>query len=291
MQRRRIFAVLVVALGTLTVGGPVADAAPHPTIDVSVAVPMTCVGQTTTTQTVTVSATLPSRVRAGRAYTVTNLTTDVPQEGAVTVAASDGHPAVFAAGSGGSSTVQLVAGAHRRRAITLQVTRADYLIPGSLGGGGPRPILTPGVRVGCTPDAPVTLGSIKVVGPGRGPATATTGIDVTLGMESRLSGVTFVGHPARITATVPTELRPGETFTLSDLRLSVPLPFTALAIVVADGADPSDVTPASVHRVTAGPGGLVELRLVRIDYDIGVVQSFPLGSGHLASIPVVLALR
>lgn len=69
-------------------------------------------------------------------------------------------------------------------------------------------------------------------------------------------------------------------------RGSGPVPFAAVAIVVTDGAEPSEVTPASVHRVTAGPGGVVDLRLVRIDYDIGAVQSFPLGSGHLASIPV-----
>jgi hypothetical protein len=286
MQQLRIFVVCVVAFGVLVLGDATAGAELPGITDVSVAVPMTCVGQTTETRTITVSATLPNRVRAGRAYTVTNLTTDVPNAGAVTITASDGHPTTFAAGSGGSSAVQLVAGTRPGGTITLQVTSAAYLVPGTIT-GVPRPILIPGVRIGCTPAAPVTLGSIKVVGQGSRPATDTANIDVTLGLETQIIGVPFTSNPVRITATVPTELHPGDTFTLPDLQVSVPfVPFTVQPSIVADGTEPSGVTAASVHTVTAQPGETVDLRLVRIDYDISVVASFPISSGHLASIPV-----
>jgi len=42
-----------------------------------------------------------------------------------------------------------------------------------------------------------------------------------------------------------------------------------------------------VHTVTAPPGGTVELLLSSVSYDIDVVSSTPIASGHLASIPVV----
>lgn len=283
MQKLRIFAVLVVACGGFTLGSSAAGAEHPGTTEVSVAVPMTCAGQA---RTITVSATLPTRVRAGRAYTVTNLTTDVPNGGAVTIAADAGHPTTFAAGSEGSSTLQLVAAAKPGGTTTLQVTGAGYLLPGSL--EGPRPILIPGVPVGCTPAAPVTLGRIKVIGKGHGPDAATTAIDATLGLQTNIIGQPFVSNPSRTTATVPTELHPGDTFTVPDLLVTVPfVPFTSQALVVVDGADPSTVTAGSVHTVTAQPGQTVDLRLVHVDYDIGVVDSFPISSGHLASIPVV----
>lgn len=286
MQKLRIFVVLVVALGGLALGGSPAGAEPPGTTDVSVAVPMTCIGRTTETRTITVSATLPNRVRAGRAYTVTNLTTDVPNDGAVTITASNGHPTTFAVGSGGSSTVQLVADAQPGGTTTLQVTAAGYLLPGII--EGPRPRVVPGVRVSCTPAAPVTLGSIKVLGQASSADTDTAGIDVTLGLENQIAGLPFASHAGRITATVPTELRPGDTFTLADLQVSVSLvPFAAQALIVADGADPPTVTPFSVHTVTAQPGQTVDLRLVRIVYTTSVISSIPIGSGHLASIPVV----
>jgi hypothetical protein len=56
---------------------------------------------------------------------------------------------------------------------------------------------------------------------------------------------------------------------------------------VADGADPQAVTAGSVHTVTARPGETVDLRLVAVAHDNGVVASSPISSGHLASIPVV----
>src|SRR5215471_12147768 len=108
MRKLRIVAVLVAVCAVIGPGVSAAAAAPSGTTDVSVAVPMTCNGGTTPT-TVNVSATLPDRVRAGRAYTVTDLTTDVPNDGAVTITTSGGQPATLAAGSGGSSTLQLVA--------------------------------------------------------------------------------------------------------------------------------------------------------------------------------------
>lgn len=286
MGKLRIVVVLVVVCAVVGLGSPTADAGHSGTRDVSVAVPMTCVGPTTETRTITVSATLPRHVRAGRAYTVTNLTTDVPNGGAVTIAAEAGHPTVFAAGSEGSSTVQLVAGRRPGRRITLQVTRADYVLPGSI--IGERPVLIPGVRVSCTPTAPVRLGSITVVGRGGRHGPGTAGIDVTLGLDTTVLDQPFVSNPGRVTATVPTKLRPGDTFTIPDLQASVPsVPFAAQFSIVADGADPPAVIAGSVHTVTARPGETVDLRLVAVAYDVGVVASSPIGSGHLASIPVV----
>ena len=283
MQRLRIFVVLVVAWGGFALGSGAAAAAPPGTTDVSVAVPMTCTGGRA--HTITVAATLPNRVRAGRAYTVTNLTTDVPNGGAVTLTATDGHPTTFAAGSEGSTTTQLVAAAKPGGAITLQVASAAYLVPGSI--AGPRPILIPGIPVFCTPAAPVTLGDIKVIGHGSGPDAPTTAIDVTVGLRTEIIGQPFVSNPSRVTATVSTELHPGDTFSLADLQVVVPsVPFGQQATVVVDGADPATVTPTSTHTVTAQPGQTVDLRLVRVDYDIGVVTSAPISSGHLASIPV-----
>jgi hypothetical protein len=247
---------------------------------------MRCVGPTTETQTITVSATLPRHVRAGRAYTVTNVTTDVPNGGAVTIAASAGHPAMFAAGGAVTSTIQLVAGTKPGRRIALHVTRADYVLPGTIT-GDPRPVLIPGARVGCTPTAPVSLGSIEVVGRGSGPGSGTAGIDVTLGLDTTALDQPFVSNPGRVTATVPTKLHPGDTFTVADLQATVPLPFTAQFFIVADGADPQAVTAGSVHTLTARPGETVDLRLVAVAYDVGVVASSPVSSGHLASIPVV----
>src|SRR5262245_37141088 len=203
MRKFRIVAALVAACGVVGPGVPAAAAAPSGTTDVSVAVPMTCTGGTT--QTVTVSATLPDRVRAGRAYTVTNLTTDVPNNGAVTIATGQGQPATFAAGTFGSSTLQLVAGPQPGTPIVLQVTAAGYLNPGQILNEG-RPVFIPGSGVGCAPAAPVTLGSIKVIGQGRGPATETTAVTATLGLESLLFGQPFVSNPGIVTATVPTEL-------------------------------------------------------------------------------------
>jgi hypothetical protein len=287
MRKLRIVAVLVVVCGVVGLGSSAAGAGLSGTRDVTVAVPMTCVGPTTETRTITVSATLPRHVRAGRAYTVTNLTTDVPNGGAVTIAASAGHPAVFAAGSGGSSTIQLVAGTKPGRRIALHVTRADYVLPGTIT-GDPRPVLIPGVRVSCTPTAPVSLGSIKVVGRGGGHGSGTAGIDVTLGLDTTILDQPFVSNPVRVTATVPTKLHPGDTFTVADLQATVPLvPFTAQFSIVADGADPQAVTAGSAHTVTARPGETVDLRLVAVAYDVSVVASSPISSGHLASIPVV----
>ena len=287
MRRLRIVAVLVVVLGILGLGAPAADARPPGTTDVSVAVPMTCPGDTPQVRTITVSATLPDGVRAGRAYTVTNLTTDVPNGGAVTIAIDEGTPTTFATGSGGSSTMQLVTGTHPGRAITLQVTGAGYLLPGSIL-SFPRPVLFPGVPISCTPATPATLGSIKVIGRGSSPGSRTTGVDVTLGLETRILDQPFVSNPGRVTATVPAELHPGDTFTVPDLLVAVPgIPFTAEPLVVVDGADPQQVTAGSVHTVTAQPGGTVELRLVSIAYSVSVVSSSPISSGHVASIPVV----
>jgi hypothetical protein len=287
MRKLRIVAVLVVVLGVLGLAGPAADAGPPGSTDVSVAVPMTCAGATPAAQTITVSATLPDRVRAGRAYTVTNLTTGVPNGGAVTIAVGDGSPTAIAAGSGGSSTMQLVAGTQPGRAITLQVTRADYLIPGQIL-SFPRPVLIPGVPISCTPAAPATLGSIKVIGRGSGPGSETTGIDVTLGLLTRILDQPFASNPSRVTATVPAELHPGDTFTVPDIVVAVPdVPFTVEPLVSLDGADPQAVTPGSVHTVTAQPGETVELSLVSIAYNVSVVSSSPISSGHVASIPVV----
>jgi hypothetical protein len=42
-----------------------------------------------------------------------------------------------------------------------------------------------------------------------------------------------------------------------------------------------------VHTVTAQPGETVDIRLVTIDYNSGPITSHPIGSGHIASIPVV----
>jgi hypothetical protein len=286
MGKLRIFAVLVVVCSVVGLGGSPAGAGLSPTRDVTVAVPMTCVGSTTETRTITVSATLPRHVRAGRAYTVTNLTTDVPNGGAVTISASAGHPTVFAAGSEGSSTIQLVAGRRPGRRIALRVTRADYVLPGSI--GGPRPTFTPGVRVSCTPTVPARLGTIEIAGHGHGHGSRTAGIDVTLGLDTTVLGQPFISNPARVTATVPTKLHPGDTFTLADLQATVPpVPFTAQFSIVADGADPQAVTATSVHTVTARPGETVDLRLVAVAYDVDVVVSSPISSGHLASIPVV----
>ena len=89
---------------------------------------------------------------------------------------------------------------------------------------------------------------------------------------------------------MPTELHPGDTFTLADLHLETPgLPFAALPAAVVDGADPQAITPTSVHTVTAPPGGTVEVRLASVSYSGAVLPltSTPIGSGHIASIPVV----
>ncbi|HEY7068777.1 MAG TPA: hypothetical protein VH479_01630, partial [Acidimicrobiales bacterium] len=160
----------------------------------------------------------------------------------------------------------------RRLAITLQVPRADYLLPGSIL-SFPRPVLIPGIEIGCTPAAAATLGSVKVIGRGSGPASATAGVEVTPGLETRILDQPFGSNPARITATVPAELHPGDTFTIPDLLVTVPgIPFAAHPLVVVDGAAPQEVT--------APPGEAVELRLVSIAYDVSVVSSFPIGSGH-----------
>src|SRR5262245_55021145 len=153
MGKLRFVAALVAGFGLLGAAAPAACDRPPVTVDVTVAVPMTCHGSTTEARTVTVSATLPTRVRAGRAYTVTHLTTDVPNDGAVTIATSAGQPATLAAGSGWSSTLQLAAGT-AGTPITLQVTEAGYLLPGHFDESGQ---LSPGVEVHCTPAAPVTL--------------------------------------------------------------------------------------------------------------------------------------
>jgi hypothetical protein len=279
MQRFRIFVAIAIAACGFTLGGAPAGAEPPGTTDVSVAVPMTCTGPAPTQRTVTVSGTLPNRVRAGRAYTISDLTTDVPNGGAVALAVSGGHPTTFAAGSDGSSTLQLVAPASPGSRMTLQVTRADYLLPGSITDF--RPMVIPGVRIACTPAAPVTLGAIKVIGRGSGPEAATTGIDATIGMEADLTGLPFGSHPAHVTVTVPTQLHPGDTFSFPDLQVTVGVvPFIPQPVVVADGTDGSGV-------VTAQPGGTVDLRLSVINYDLGVLVSFPIGSGLVASIPVV----
>ena len=108
MGKVRIFAALVAWCGLLGAAAPAACTGPSGTTaagvaNVSVAVPMTCNG--TTSLTVTVSATLPNRVRAGRVYTVTNLTTDVPEGGVVTITASAGQPATLAVASGESGSL------------------------------------------------------------------------------------------------------------------------------------------------------------------------------------------
>src|SRR4030095_9851428 len=62
--------------------------------------------------------------------------------------------------------------------------------------------------------------------------------DVTLGLDTTILDQPFASISGRVTATVPTRLRPGDTFTLADLQATVPqATFGAHFSIVVDGAD------------------------------------------------------
>jgi hypothetical protein len=180
-----------------------------------------------------------------------------------------------------------VADGHPGGTIEVNVTGASYIKDG---------FALPGTLFTCTPATEVSLGTIRLTGPARRPAPSSTPVDVTHAVEFHLfGGPTLIsGEVVRTTFSVPNELVSGQTFTLPDIQV-IPIPDLDGAVVldatiVPAGTDQTRLTTTSVQTVTAQPGETVDISLQSARVILSgsfLGTEFPLGSGHLASIPVV----
>ncbi|HEY3142015.1 MAG TPA: hypothetical protein VGJ86_12840 [Acidimicrobiales bacterium] len=294
MGKLRASVAVVGALAATTIGltpmSPASSSPNAPRHDVGLAIPMICNGQP---EVIHVSAHLPRKVKAGRAFTISNIVTDVQLDGQVNISTSGAIPQTISAGTGTPSTTQLVADGQAGDTIEVAVTGASYVIQGSSSPSGPP--VSPGTLVICTPEAPVSLGTIRVVRPTSHLGEISTAIDVDHGTGFHILGAfLYSGVTVRSTFTVPTQLISGQTFSLPDLQVGFVPDLDGAVIadptIVVAGTDVTKLTPTAVVTVTAQPGETVEIYLqsaipILSGSPIGV--SYPLGSGHLASIPVV----
>jgi hypothetical protein len=238
---------------------------------------MDCAGAA---RSVTVSARLPRKVRAGSSFVV-EISSDLP-DGAVQVAATRTTPAAFSIGADEQpSTVQLVAGGRRGRSIDLSVAGATYVVVD--------PSVSPptSTRVDCVPRGVTRLGSVHITGGKPGPpATAPVDAAVALRCTDKF------GHPManmaiRVAFSTPTRIAEGGTYTLADLLIEAP-PGAGVRIAAA-GTDQPFITPWSVQTVTAPAGGIVDHHVELVGLFAGsffVGSCTPLGPAHLAAIPV-----
>lgn len=288
MLAKRV-AGLAVALAGIVGCAPLRGV-PHPgprpvpgPVDVTVTVPLDCSGHA---DEVTVTATLPRRVAATRAFPVTISTSGIP--GWVTLSLTEATPGSFAvAANSQPSTTQVVATGAEGSRISLEVASAGYDLPG----GGPGR-LPPPTTVVCTPTGEAVVGEIRTIGRAAPGATGSTGIDVALATRCQVSGLPVGGATVRTTLSVPTKVATGETFSVPDLAASASVPGDIGPAIVVEGATLSSgafLTPEADVTVTAVPGEHVRLDVFAVGVFTGTfpVGCSPIGPGHLATISVV----
>jgi hypothetical protein len=255
--------------------------APEPVV-VSVTVPLDCGGAA---DGITVTATLPRRVPATRAFPVTVSTSG--SAGWVELSLSNATPATFTISTSRPSTTQVAATGPRGSRISLAVASAGYDLPGAGPGRLPPP-----TTVVCTPTGDAVVGEIGTVGSAAPGATGPTAIDVALATRCQVSGLPVGGASVRTTLSVPTEVATGETFSVPDLAATASVPGDVGPAIVVEGAAVSSgafLTPEADVTVTAAPGEHVRLDVFAVGVFTGTfaVGCNPIGSGHLATIPVV----
>jgi hypothetical protein len=194
---------------------------------------------------------------------------------------------------GGTSTIQVVSTGAPDDEISVDVVGAH--IAGSVE-EPPSPDDPPYQRVDCLPTGATHVGTIVPDAPAEPAAAGSTHVDASIFTwcvgSAPHNPVISYPYSARVSATVPTQVTPGQTFALPDLTADVMgYPY---GVEVVGGTVPSGspyITPSSPITVTAEAGGHVSLRFFGF-----VHPTFPqaltctsVGSGALAAIPVVAA--
>jgi hypothetical protein len=255
--------------------------------EVTATVPLDCGG---TPQSVTVTAKMPQTVPSGSAFA---LTIEMSGVSGVELSLSNATPGVVTLG--GTSTIQVVSTGAPDDEISVDVVGAH--IAGGWVGEPPSPYDPPYQRVDCVPTGATHVGTIVTEAP-QGPAEAgSTRVDAAfftwcVGTAPHNPVISYP-YSARVSATVPMQVTPGQTFTLSDLAADVMgYPY---GVEVVGGTVPSGspyITPSSPITVTAGVGGYVSLRFRGFVHPTQpqALTCTTVGSGALATIPVVSAV-
>lgn len=233
-------------------------------------------------RTVTVTGTAPS-VALGKGFVISNLTTDLQRDMALSIAVDGATPSSFAIGGGEpASTIPFVPTVQPGRQITLRVTGA-YTAYWRY-----NPIPGHAEEITCSPVGDATIGSVRVVriAP-TAPTTALSGI-VNTTMVCFNKGKLMSAYQGPVTMGLPSRVAPGETFTI---ETSMPWYFWH-EIYSVSGAEP--VAPGSnQYTVTAGAGEVVEVALVFAWFAIEPPNYYPCfpRDGHLGAIPVIASGR
>lgn len=301
-MKRRTSLCVAVALSAVVAGASVSDATPvgpvegpprmpsPPTTTLAATVPLDCTGEA---RAVTVSATVPRTIVTGQAFPLTTRTAGLERPATVHVSLSNATPDTASLHVGERpNTTQHVGHGTPGRDVTLRVTGATYLdVTTTYPVGVPR-----ATTVSCTPTGDTLLGSVTTIGGAR-PAPATTTVDADLHLECTLFWYWPVGDTeVRVSFAAPTRLTTGQVFTLPDLAFEhepfLQRPRMSVSGATAEGgADPGYVSATSTQTVSAAPGESIRLEFGGLEFTLGLDTPqgvcTPVGSGHLATIPVV----
>lgn len=288
----RVGAVVAVLAVTVSIGvvvggglpaGAATTAASDPlggTTSTSLDVRLNCGGTPTS---IPITLTVPKLVRAHGAFSLsaTNAETDDLQ-----LALTNANSGAVDVPSGDTpKTTQVVANGKPGQVISINVTGAVQLVPFTFMD------ITLYNEVQCTPMAPTTLASIRIISGSSSPTVAH--VNFGAAWECDLDGVIGgVGNEGQ-SFDVPTKVAHGSTFSLPGISSPDGLAGSPYLFAAADGATVTpegffgEIGPDSVLTVTAPPGGVVTIRQRAISTaSIIGAHCGTIGSGVLATIPV-----